>query len=108
MYCIQPYTPRKHINTVVNNKIHNMGTEIISSRVKPTQYQQILLECDKKGLNISDWLQLQIARSAESERIKSTLIHRLSMLKIQVNSRSESAAIKLKVEALIDYIKNAL
>jgi hypothetical protein len=41
-----------------------METKVISLRVSQARYEEILIECDSRKINCSDWLETQLAIAA--------------------------------------------
>lgn len=85
-----------------------MATKVISSRIEPTQYQQILLDCDRKNMNVTDWIQLQIAHSINRDVLKSKLIRELNSVRRRLIFSDNNSIARDKLQDIIDDIENSL
>jgi hypothetical protein len=85
-----------------------MSTKVFSSRISLDQYQEILLECDRKGISLSDWLQLQIARSNKLEKDKAEIIRKLNSIKHSTRNYNMPDRVELKIANLMYDIENRL
>ena len=89
-------------------KPNHMSSKVISSRISLTQYQEILLECDRLELNVADWVQLQIARSNKWDTAKAEILGKLKSIKITASVTSSSTRLNDKIQNLLLYIENVL
>ena len=85
-----------------------MSTKIISSRVSLTQYQEILLECDRLGLTMANWIELQIARSTKLYVAKAEILRKLRVIKIKSMLITDSEQIEEKIQGLINFIEHTI
>ena len=56
------------------------NSKTICTRVPIGSYDQILLYCDANGTNVSEWLNLQMAKALKSEQVKEQLSKKLFLL----------------------------
>jgi len=85
-----------------------MSSKVISSRISLTQYQEILLVCDRLGLNVADWIQLQIARSQNLDTVKTQIIGKVKSIKVTAKINPDSTRLLDKIQDLLDYTENTL
>ena len=85
-----------------------MSTKVISSRITLTQYQEILLECDRLELSVADWIQLQIARSKKWELAKNEISAKLRVIKVTAKIFAKSDRVEEKIQNLMTYIHTML
>lgn len=71
-------------------------TKTISIRIDINLYEEIILECEKKGINITEWLDRKIAVANNAKVVKEELLDRLE----QIESWNEAEG-KLKSASII-------
>lgn len=85
-----------------------MSKKVISARIEATQYQQILLICDKKGISVTDWIQLQIAYSTEREALKKILTKKLNSLRRRLRFEENPEMVQNLIKDLIAEVEYTL
>ena len=82
--------------------------DAVESFLKAQQYQQILLICDKKGISVTDWIQLQIAYSTEREALKKILTKKLNSLRRRLRFEENPEMVQNLIKDLIAEVEYTL
>jgi hypothetical protein len=53
------------------------STKVVSLRLPMGTYQTIILECDAKGITITEWFDRQIATAKKVKTVKSQLVEKM-------------------------------
>ena len=82
------------------------STKIISLRVPMDTYEDILIECDAYGTNVSDWIFTKITRAKKSKLVKSQLLEKLEQLNETVENYP--SLLQVRINRLIRFVKEEL
>lgn len=82
------------------------STKIISLRVPMDIYEDILIECDTNGSNVSDWIFTKITKAKKSKLLKSQLLEKLEQL--NVLTEKYPALLQVRINRLIKLVKEEL
>ena len=52
-------------------------TKVISLRVSYDRYAKVILECDAKGINVSEFIERKIAAAETSKKFKEEIVQRI-------------------------------
>ena len=52
-------------------------TKVVSLRIPMDTYENILIECDLKGITVTEWFERQIAIAKKAKKVKATLVQKL-------------------------------
>ena len=67
--------------TAVNKKLYYMkSTKVVSLRLPMGTYETIILECDAKGITITEWFERQIATAKKVKTIKSQIVEKMEQV----------------------------
>ena len=83
------------------------NSKTICTRVPIGSYDQILLYCDANGTNVSEWLNLQMAKALKSEQVKEQLSKKLFLLG-SINSGYYNGDFKSILKNIRGYIEDNL
>lgn len=56
------------------------STKVVSLRLSMGTYENILLECEAKGITITEWFERQIAIAKNSKTLKAQLLEKLNQV----------------------------
>jgi len=56
------------------------STKVVSLRIPMNTYESIILECDAKGITITEWFERQIAAAKKSKSVKSQLLEKMEQV----------------------------
>jgi hypothetical protein len=82
------------------------STKIISLRVPMDTYEDILIECDTNGSNVSDWIFTKITRAKKSKLVKSQLLEKLEQL--YETAEKYPTLLNGRINRLIRFVKEEL
>ena len=72
------------------------STKTVSLRVDYNYYNYILLECEKKEINISEWIERKLAIAENLKDIKNEILDRLESILATETPDSEINKIRLR------------
>ena len=52
-------------------------TKVVSFRIPMDTYENILIECESKGITVTEWFERQIAIAKKAKKVKATLVEKL-------------------------------
>ena len=82
------------------------STKVMSLRMDYALYESILIECDAKGISISDWLATQIAIAKSKKKNKEILLEKLQGL--YSFSETYSTIPQRRIDRLINYVQKEM
>jgi hypothetical protein len=69
------------VNNCKQQNIFNMeSTKVVSIRLALGTYEKIILECEAKGITITEWFERQIATAKKAKAVKSQLVDKLEQV----------------------------
>jgi len=69
------------VNNCKQQNIFKMeSTKVVSLRLAMGTYENILLECEAKGITITEWFERQIAVAKKVKAVKSQLVEKLEQV----------------------------
>ncbi len=71
-------------------------TKTIALRVDLKFYNHILLECDQKNINITEWIERKLAIAENAKDIKNEILDRLESILASENVDSNTNKIRLR------------
>lgn len=82
------------------------STKVVSLRIPMNSYESIILECDAKGITITEWFERKIAVAKKSKSVKSQLLEKMEQV---YDSGSEFPALaQTKLRRVIRFVENEL
>ena len=81
-------------------------TKTIALRVDLKYYNHILLECDQKNINITEWIERKLAIAENVKDIKYEILNRLESL--LAAETLDSTVNRIRIGKLISYIEQEL
>jgi hypothetical protein len=73
--------PKTDENNCKQQNIINMeSTKVVSLRLAIGTYETIILECEAKGITITEWYERQIATAKKAKAVKSQLVEKLEQV----------------------------
>lgn len=82
------------------------STKTISLRIDRAFYNEIIRECDIKGINITEWIERKIAHSDNLKSVKKELLLKLSLLKIFSENKIDN--LNYRIKQLSNYVDENL
>ena len=62
------------------NIINMESTKVVSLRLAMGTYETIILECEAKGITITEWFERQIATAKKAKAIKSQIVEKMEQV----------------------------
>jgi hypothetical protein len=78
------------------------STKVISLRVSYEKYEKMILECDAKGITITEFIERKIAAAGAVKEFKEEIANKIESAYKHVDSFPEIA--KRRLEKLLDFI----
>ena len=73
--------PKTTVNSCTQQNIFKMeSTKVVSLRLAMGTYENILIECEAKGITITEWFERQIAIAKKAKAVKSQLVEKLEQV----------------------------
>jgi len=73
--------PKTTVNSCKQQNIFKMeSTKVVSLRLAMGTYENILIECEAKGITITEWFERQIATAKKAKAVKSQLVDKLEQV----------------------------
>jgi len=81
-------------------------SKVLSVRIDRVLYDKILIECNKKNITVTEWLERKIAIANSNKELKTELLKRLNTI---INGDDlNSRFIRLRLQSLKEYISDEL
>jgi|JI10StandDraft_1071094.scaffolds.fasta_scaffold914602_1 hypothetical protein len=88
------------------NFITMESTKVVSLRIPMNTYETIILECEAKGITVTEWFERQIATAKKSKSVKSQLLEKMEQV---YDSGSEFPALaQRKLRRVIRFLEDEL
>ena len=71
-------------------------TKVISLRISYDRYAKVILECDAKGINVSEFIERKIAAAETSKKFKEEIVQRIESAYETIDSSPTIAKNKLR------------
>lgn len=82
------------------------STKVVSLRIPMNTYETIILECEAKGITVTEWFERQIAAAKKSKLLKSQLVEKMEQV---YDSGSEFPALaQRKLRRVIRFLEDEL
>jgi hypothetical protein len=82
------------------------SSKVLSVRVDRVLYDKILIECNRKNITVTEWLERKIAIANSNKELKTELLKRLNTI---INGDDlNSRFIRLRLQSLKEYISDEL
>lgn len=82
------------------------STKVVSLRLAMGTYENILLECEAKGITLTEWFERQIAMAKRAKTVKAQLVDKLEQVyEFGLNS---PALAQIKLRRVISFVESEL
>lgn len=82
------------------------STKVVSLRLAMGNYESIILECEAKGITVTEWFDRQIAAAKKAKTVKSQLLEKMEQF-YECSSELPSSA-QRKLRSVIRFVESEL
>lgn len=82
------------------------STKVVSLRLAMGTYETIILECDAKGITVTEWFDRQIATAKKVKKVKTQILEKMEQV-YDYGSELPSSA-QRKIRSLIRLVEGGL
>lgn len=82
------------------------STKVVSLRLGMGTYESIILECEAKGITVTEWFERQIATARKAKTLKSQIVEKMEQ--IYDHRLDFTALAQIRLRKLIRFVEGEL